>query len=77
MGQRPHVAHERAEHRPDAVIWVVGPVLHGDAPYQRRTDALAQVPGVSDFTCQIGVRTASTSALDTSETGRLPMRGKT
>ena len=28
------------------------------------------------FTCQIGVRTSSTSALATSETGRLPMRGK-
>ena len=28
---------------------------------------------VSGFTCQIGVSTASTSALLTSETGRLPM----
>ena len=28
------------------------------------------------FTCQIGVRTSSTSTLVTSETGRLPMRGK-
>ena len=27
------------------------------------------------FTCQIGVRTSSTSALAISETGRLPMRG--
>ena len=32
---------------------------------------------VSGFTCQIGVSTASTSALLTSETGRLPMRGRT
>ena len=35
------------------------------------------VRAVRIFTCQIGVRIASTSALATSETGRLPMRGKT
>ena len=32
---------------------------------------------VCTFTCQMGVRTASTSVLATSETGRLPMRGNT
>ena len=31
---------------------------------------------VSAFLCQIGVRISSTSALLTSETCRLPMRGK-
>ena len=31
---------------------------------------------VSGFTCQIGVRISSTSALLTSETGREPMRRK-
>ena len=30
---------------------------------------------ISAFTCQIGVRISSTSALLTSETGRSPMRG--
>ena len=35
--------------------------------------SLPEVHYVSYFTCQIGVRTASTSTLVTSETGRLPM----
>ena len=49
--------------------------LDGGLPGLRRPHwrtALA----VSALTCQIGVRISSTSAVLTSETGRLPMRGK-
>lgn len=38
--------------------------------------ALMRCRTVWAFTCQIGVRTSSTAALATAETGRLPMRGK-
>ena len=78
-GKRPHVAHDvalRAEDRADAVAGVVGPMLHGDAPLQHGADALAQAAGGVRLPCQIGVRTARTSALLTSETGRLPMPGR-
>ena len=62
--------------RQDAVTGVVGPVLHGDRSLQHRADALAQVRAVCILTRQRGVRTASTSALFTSETSRDPIAGK-
>ena len=59
--------------RTDPVAGVVGPVLHGHAPFQDRAQPLAHVLGGGYLRCQRGVRISSRSALVTSETGILPM----
>jgi len=76
MGQRPHVAHDvalRAEDRPRShglSVRCSMAILHSSTARMRWRRRRA----VSGFASQIGVQTASTSALVTSETGRLPMR---
>ena len=73
MRQRPHVPHDLvllAEHRSEPVAGFITM-----ARIHHRADALPHVRAVWIWTCQIGVRISSTSALATSETARLPMRG--
>ena len=79
MRQRSHVLYDRelrAEHPAHSVARVIGPesmaMLHSSMARTRWRRRRA----VSGLTCQIGVRTASTSALLTSElVSALPVRG--
>ncbi len=78
MRQRPHVPDDLvllAEHRPGRSHGLSGrrfiAIAHSITALMRCRTFRA----VWTFTCQIGVRTSSTSALAISETGRLPMRG--
>ena len=80
VGRRLEVANGqvvRAKHRPEPVARVIGAMLRRDGSLEHGADALAQPPRGLRLACQMGSRISSTSATDTSKTGRWPMCGRT
>ena len=64
------------QHRADPVAGVVDSVLHGYGHSSTARRRWRTRRALGAFVCQMGERISSTSALVTSETGILPMRGK-